>query len=86
MKLLSARVRNYKGYRDSGLVKFADGFNILVGQNNSGKTAFLESLQFSQFQPKPHRSIEMDREVVLDPISSCEIEFEIHGFELRNLL
>ena len=86
MRLLSVRVRNYKGYQDSGVVKFDSGFNILVGQNNSGKTAFLEALQFREFQSKPHRSINRERDAPLDPTSQCEVEFEVSGPELRNIL
>jgi AAA15 family ATPase/GTPase len=79
MQLLSARVQNYKGYRDSGLVQFRHGFNILVGQNNSGKTAFLEALQFREFNSKPHKSIDINRDALLDPLSTCEIKFEVTG-------
>src|SRR5882762_225320 len=86
MRLLSARVRNYKGYRDSGAVKFKTGFNILVGQNNSGKTAFLEALQFREFQSKPHKNGDLECDAPLNPISTCEVELEISGQELRNML
>jgi predicted ATPase len=86
MRLLAATIRNYKGYRDSGRTEFGPGFNVLVGQNNSGKTAFLEALEFLKFQPKPHRSIDVARETPLSPTSECEIEIELTGPELRNIL
>lgn len=86
MQLLSARIRNYKGYRDSGVIQFRNGFNILVGQNNSGKTAFLEALQFRDFHSKPHKNIDAERDRPLNPVSSCEIECEISGSELKNIL
>jgi hypothetical protein len=48
---------NYKSFRDSGVLEFQPGINIIVGANNSGKTALLEALTLS-FKTSPHRSIE----------------------------
>ena len=48
---------NYKSFRDSGVLEFQPGINIIVGANNSGKTALLEALSLS-FETSPHRSIE----------------------------
>ena len=47
---------NYKSFRDSGLLEFQPGINIIVGANNSGKTALLKALSLS-FESSPHRSI-----------------------------
>jgi AAA15 family ATPase/GTPase len=41
---------NYKSFRDSGVLEFQPGINIIVGANNSGKTALLEALSLS-FKP-----------------------------------
>jgi predicted ATP-dependent endonuclease of OLD family len=38
-------VKNYKSFLDSGDIEFKPGINIIVGQNNSGKTALLEALE-----------------------------------------
>src|SRR4028118_1851289 len=48
---------NYKSFRDSGVLEFQPGINIIVGANNSGKTALLEALSLS-FETSQHRSIE----------------------------
>ena len=48
---------NYKSFQDSGVLEFQPGINIIVGANNSGKTALLEALSLS-FETSPHRSIE----------------------------
>lgn len=48
---------NYKSFRDSGLLEFQPGINIIVGANNSGKTPLLEALSLS-FESNPHRSTE----------------------------
>jgi len=37
MKLVSFRLRNNKSFSDSGELRFSDGFNVIVGQNNAGK-------------------------------------------------
>jgi len=48
---------NYKSFQDSGVLEFQPGINIIVGANNSGKTALLEALSLS-FETSPHRTIE----------------------------
>lgn len=45
MKLLRARVRNYRSVRDSGWFDVEANKSILVGTNESGKTALLRALQ-----------------------------------------
>ncbi|WP_449420567.1 ATP-dependent nuclease [Phormidium nigroviride] len=47
---------NYKSFRDSGVLEFQPGINIIVGANNSGKTALLEALSLN-FDKKSHRSL-----------------------------
>jgi predicted ATPase len=44
MILKSAVVRKFRSIEDSGLVRFEPDVTCLVGQNESGKTAFLEAL------------------------------------------
>ncbi|MEQ9481782.1 AAA family ATPase [Coleofasciculus sp. F4-SAH-05] len=56
MFLVKFRLYNYKSFRDSGWLEFAPGINIIVGQNNSGKTALLEALTLN-FENVPHRSL-----------------------------
>ncbi|MEK7724744.1 MAG: AAA family ATPase [Acidobacteriota bacterium] len=58
MYLSKIRVRNYKSFRDSGDIEFKPGINIVVGQNNSGKTSLLEALGF-KFEYNPHKSINL---------------------------
>jgi predicted ATP-dependent endonuclease of OLD family len=56
MYLSKIRVKNYKSFRDSGDLEFKPGINLIVGQNNSGKTALLESLSL-RFYSVEHKSI-----------------------------
>lgn len=55
MHVANVRVRNYKGFADSGEVELAPGFNVVVGRNDAGKSAFLEAVSLS-FEEQPHRS------------------------------
>ena len=56
MHLSSIRVFNYKSFVDSGTIYLMPGINIIVGQNNAGKTALLETMSFD-FQNVPHESL-----------------------------
>lgn len=47
---------NCKSYIDSEPLELTPGINIIVGQNNSGKTALLEALTL-ELSNEPHRSI-----------------------------
>lgn len=47
MKLIEAKIKNYKSIDDSNIVTIDPNVTILVGQNESGKTAFLQALDKS---------------------------------------
>ncbi|OGF10585.1 MAG: hypothetical protein A2W00_04310 [Candidatus Eisenbacteria bacterium RBG_16_71_46] len=76
MILKSARVRSYKNTTDSGVVEFEAGITCLVGKNESGKSAFLESLyrlnplptghpqSFEALRDYPRRTFSHDREAI----------------------
>lgn len=55
MYISKFQVCSYKSFDDSGIIQFLPGFNIIIGPNNAGKTALLESLALS-FENKPHLS------------------------------
>jgi predicted ATPase len=65
MYLSKFRVENYKSFRDSGEIEFKPGINIIVGQNNSGKTALLEALSMQLYAPKPHNNNNMQTKTYL---------------------
>lgn len=87
MRISSFRIKNYKSFWDSEEVKFSSGFNILVGQNNVGKTALLEALALN-FMGKPHKSLLSASRftAALNPFSSAAVIFTINGTELRDIL
>lgn len=55
MRIKKFRVINYKSFVDSDTLDFNQGINVIVGKNNSGKTALLEALRMT-ITSKPHRS------------------------------
>ncbi len=76
MKLISARINNYKSYWDSGRIQLSPTFNVVVGQNDSGKTAFLEALSTRAVQ-NPHRSPEVVPDRDRPSTSSSRVEVDI---------
>lgn len=66
MYLAGVNVENYKSFLKSGTIALKKGFNVIVGQNNVGKTALLQSLKNSTASV-PHRSTRTapDEETVL---------------------
>lgn len=48
-------IENYKSFLKSEEIVFQPGINVIIGPNNSGKTALLEAL-CGRFSAKPHKS------------------------------
>jgi len=57
MKLVTAQVKMFKSIEDSGVVSIEEGATVLVGQNESGKTTFLQAL---------HKARPVQKDVVFD--------------------
>jgi hypothetical protein len=55
-------VVNYKGFLDSGFIELGESWNVIVGQNNAGKTAFIEGFRLARNQNKLHRNISFPRD------------------------
>jgi AAA15 family ATPase/GTPase len=87
MYLSKFQLFNYKSFLDSGLLEFTPGINIIVGANNSGKTALLEALTMN-FGNAPHRSIKSleTPDSKIDSESRAEIVLHLDKGELRTLL
>jgi hypothetical protein len=87
MYIKSFQILNFKSYKDSGILGFGPGFNIVTGQNNAGKTALLEALTL-EFAATPHKSI---RTVPTpgaepEPTSYARITFNFVQSELLRLM
>jgi len=87
MEIASFQILNFKSYKDSGELRFSTGFNILVGQNNVGKSALLEALGL-KFPSKPHKSLSVLPRAItpLNPVSSGKVVLSVTGEELKEML
>jgi AAA15 family ATPase/GTPase len=56
MYIAKFQVQNYKSFLSSQEVNLTSGFNVVVGQNNAGKTALVEALSL-HFDNKYHMSM-----------------------------
>ena len=56
MYLSKFRLFNYKSFQDSEVLEFKPGINIIVGANNSGKTALVEGLSLN-FQSNIYKGL-----------------------------
>ena len=87
MYIASFRIENYKSFRTTDAVNLTPGFNVVVGQNNVGKTALVEAL--SLLAPHvPHRSLAA-LPTTLTPLrgdSVVEVAFSLTDAELLELL
>lgn len=87
MHVRSFGVNNYKSFSASEHMELEAGFNVIVGQNNVGKTALAEALSL-RFEDKPHRSPETVPIPSAEPRpgSNVQVVFELDGRELVGLL
>lgn len=81
MRLASARVRGFQSFNDSGDIVFSSGINLLIGQNNSGKSAFLRSL-LQNLPDDRHRTPARWEDFRL-PTPQVDLVIEVSGSELE---
>jgi len=87
MHIASFRIENYKSFRTTDAVDLTPGFNVVVGQNNVGKTALVEALSLAAGNV-PHRSLAA-LPTTLTPVradSPVEVAFSLTDGELLELL
>jgi energy-coupling factor transporter ATP-binding protein EcfA2 len=76
MYISSLQLNNYKSYFRTESLILTQGFNIITGQNNVGKTALLEALSF-QFVGRPHRSLRTIPTPLSQPNPQTEVNVSI---------
>lgn len=81
MKIEAVRIQSFKSFDDSGWVELSDHFTILVGQNNAGKSAFLQAFTAAPFISKPHHSALLP-EGAASPESVISFRLKVDGREL----
>lgn len=87
MLIKNFKVSNYKSWRLSPEITFDSGINIVVGQNNSGKTALLEALSVKKGS-NPHASEKSKPNSYseLDTGSTSTFTFELSKEEFYELV
>jgi AAA domain len=87
MYIVRFQVANYKSFRETKPLEFAQGFNIISGQDNAGKTALLGMLAL-RFTGHPHRSIKTipARDTVPPQFSRAIVSFTVSPNELKELM
>jgi AAA ATPase domain/AAA domain, putative AbiEii toxin, Type IV TA system len=86
MFIKKLRIKNYKGFHDSGEMEFGPGFNVVVGQNNSGKSALLECIRLHGAESKPHRSAKTPKGHQLSPQSVFEFDLTLKKEEFIEII
>jgi hypothetical protein len=93
MKLIRARVQNYRSIEDSGWVDIDKDITALVGKNESGKTAFMQALfKLNPIEPAAYDEV-LDfpsrltarRKATTDPIPVCTAEFELDDEDVAGI-
>jgi hypothetical protein len=83
--ITSHRIQNYKSYFDSGRISFGQGFNLLLGQNDAGKTALLESLNLRHGHPFKSLGTHERRDSPVNTTTTTEVTFWVPPEDLRRL-
>jgi predicted ATPase len=84
MQLSRIRVKGFQSFEDSGSLEFLSGINLVVGENNSGKSALLRSMR-ADLADDRHRNSAQYEDFVLAP-PSVELDIEVTGAELGRAL
>jgi energy-coupling factor transporter ATP-binding protein EcfA2 len=88
MYISKFQLNNYKSYLSSPEIELATGFNIIVGQNNAGKTALLDALRLNfRNNSKPHRSLPIlpTPDTPINPNSWADVSIGISREELLDM-
>jgi predicted ATPase len=82
MLITSAQIKNYKGFHSTPELPFTRGFNVIIGQNDSGKTALIEALSLG-FRDDPHKNLGTTSRTAT---SEVKIRFTFEPEEVRGIL
>lgn len=87
MHISKFQLINYKSFRESDELILNPGMNLIVGQNNAGKTTLIEGLSL-RFSLKPHRTLGQSTESdSRTPVQSiARVTFTLSHEELWSLL
>ena len=84
MRLISLQVVGFQSFADTGNLSFSNGINLVVGQNNVGKSSLLRALRPSLPDDR-HRDSTRYLNYLL-PKPSVNMELNVSGAELYNTI
>ncbi|ADW67859.1 ATP-dependent nuclease [Granulicella tundricola] len=96
MKLIKARIINFRSIEDSNDVQIEPTVTVLVGQNDSGKTGFLQALDrtnsvnpkqtFNPIEDYPRRYLtKYERELAKDPPVVVQLTYSASSGEIASI-
>jgi energy-coupling factor transporter ATP-binding protein EcfA2 len=87
MHIVKAQIKNYRSFLESPEIRFSPGFNVIVGQNNAGKTALAKALGL-RFNNDFHRSLITvpTSSTSLNGVSEVKLSFELTQYEFVEIL
>jgi predicted ATP-dependent endonuclease of OLD family len=96
MFVKSVQVKNFRSITDSGVVEFDKAFTVLVGKNESGKTAFLTAIhkansiegdiKYEVVNDYPRKSlIAYQKQHEWSPEIVCTITYELEDEEIKKI-
>lgn len=85
LRISRFRIKNYMGFRKTEELRFSSAMNLIVGQNNVGKSSLLQALAL-KFDARPHRSEKTKPASPLNPHSEAEVELGTTGQEIKELM
>lgn len=93
MKLIKARVQNYRSIEDSGWVDIEGDITALVGKNESGKTAFMQALfKLTPVEPATYDEVvdfpsrlTRKRKDTKGPIPVATVQYELSDDEVGEI-
>lgn len=81
------QIKNYMGFLDIPALSLSSGMNLVIGENNVGKSSLLESLRL-RFTSRPHLSLSTvpHAGAIVSKKSEATVEICTNGEELKNLI
>ena len=84
MNIHSVRVNNYKSFEIGEEIVLGSGFNVIIGQNNVGKSALLDAVSPRTIVSNPHRRKGKSELHQVDADSVLSLLISIDGNEFRD--
>lgn len=75
MPIVKYRVNNYKCFKDNVSFDTPKLVNLIIGKNNSGKTSFLNMMEFIYSKDKP----------IFESLDKIDLDYQLSGDEIRKI-